>query len=300
MFPVSGQLKLEGKKVMGKTMPFWIKATFLFIGLQLLFHLLRGSLGGMLGWYLMHLSEFPEAVTGYSTIENGFQLVLRMEDLDAVAAISLTYGQIMWFLIINLLVFLILAPMKMAVVEQYWVAYKGETSIFKRVLHWYTDRKLFGKSIVVGLILDLGCRLIAILALLPSSALYAMIYSGSIIGVSTEESVRLSLLSFLALAFMIGGALLSFYLYTILYPIRYCLAARPDYSVGQVLRRGVDSIKGYRGEFFRFRLTFLHWYLMSFLTYGVIELYVLPYLSFSSFQFLQEAAKDRQEKNKTN
>lgn len=293
MLPSSRQLKLESKKVMGETMPLWIKVTFLFVALQLLFHLLRGSFGGMLGWYLIQLSDYPGAVTGYSTIVNGFQLVLRMEDLGLVAAISLTYGQILWFLIINLLVFLFLAPIRMASLEQYWIAFRRKKPNFKEILRWYTDPKLFGRSVIIGLILDLGCRLIAIIALLPSSILYVFLYSGNLIGASPEESIKIALMAFLAFALLIGGVLLSFYVYTILYPIRYCLAARPDYSVLQVLRRGMDSVKGYRGEFFKFRLTFLHWYLLSFLTYGVMELYVLPYLSISSFQFLQEVAKDR-------
>jgi uncharacterized membrane protein len=297
MFPISGQLKQEAKKTMGMSMPLWIKATFILVGLQLLFHVLRRNLGGMLGWYLMRISDFPDAATGYVAIENGFQFILRMEAMDAVAAISVTYGQVLWFLLINLLVFLLLAPMKMATMEEYWISHRGGTPQFKRILRWYIDPKLFFKSVVIGLILDLGCRLIAILLLMPSSILYMILYSGNWIGTSTEASIGGSVLALLALALLTGGMMLSFYLYTSLYPISYCLAARPDYSVRQIIKRGLDSIKGYRGGFFRFRLTFLPWYFMSFFTYGVIDLYVFPYLSFSAFQFLNAVARDRQEKD---
>ena len=108
MFPSSRQLKQEAKVVMGKSMRYWFKITLAFIGIQLLFHMLQEGLGGMLGWYMVSVSDFPEAVTGYFPMDDGFQLIFRMEDVGSIAAISLTYGQIIRFLLINLAVLLLL------------------------------------------------------------------------------------------------------------------------------------------------------------------------------------------------
>ena len=188
----------------------------------------------------------------------------------------------------------------MATLEQYWLSFRGETPSVNQMLKWNTKPKLFGKSVIIALILNLGCRLIAILALLPSSVLYIMLYGGTLIEASPENALQMSLLALLAFALLLIGALAAYYLYTMLHPISYCLAAQPDYSLQKVLQRGFESIQGYRSQFFRFRLSFIPWYFLSSLTYGVVDLYMLPYLSFSSFQFLQTAAIHRQDKHPSN
>lgn len=293
MFPQNRQMKQEGKLRMGLSMPFWMKATLLLVGLQVLLYVLRGQFGGLLGWYLIPIEKLPDAVTGYTVIERGLELVFRMDALELVAAVSLTYGQIAIFFLINALALLILAPVKLATLERYWLAFRGETQNPPSLLRWYTKPKLLGKSILVSLILDLGCRLLALLALLPSLLVYAYLYSGTWLSAHAEPDLTVSLLALLAMALLVGGALVAFYVYSTLYPIAYCLAAQPDYSMGKVLRRGLDSIRHCRKRFFGFRLSFLPYYILSNLTYGVMDLYILPYISFSSFHFLQEAAKQR-------
>ena len=295
MLPSNRTLKRDGKRAMGQTMRLWLSACLLFLGLQLVLTYLRGELGGMLGWYLIRLSEYPEAASGFFQLTNGFELILRMEDMGAVAALSLTYDQIARFLFINFFILLLLAPLHMGLLERFWLAFRSSATEGKSLLRWYTEPKLFYKSVMVSLILNLGCRVVAILALLPSTLLYWRLYGGSYLGASVEESMGIALLALLALGLMIVGSLASFFLYTTLYPISYCLAAQPDYSLGMVLKRGMESIRGNRFAFFQFRLSFLPWYLLSSFTYGVMELYVLPYLSFSSFQFLQAAATARAE-----
>lgn len=288
--PNSGQLKQEAKLLIGKSMHVWFKATLLLIGLQILFDLIRNKLGGRIGWYLIPLTKYSDAETGFFSREDGFDLVFRMQDIGQVAAISLTYQQIIWFLLINLLIFVVLAPIKIGILEQYWKSFRGEIPQVQHLARWYTEPKRLFHAIVVELVVNVGCRVLGILLLLPSSALYIMLYGGT----ASADLAMFSLVALLALSLLVGGAALAFFLYTMLYPICYCLAARPDYSLGQVFRRGIASIRGYRSEFFRFRLSFFVWYFVAFLTYGVMDLYILPYISFASFQFLQEAAKARQ------
>lgn len=293
MFPQNRQMKQEGKRSMGQTMPFWMKATLLLVGFQVLLYLLRGQLGGLLGWYLIPVEKFPDAVTGYTAIAHGFELVFRMDALEIVAAIALTYGQILRLLLINALVFLLLAPIKIATLERFWLAFRGETKEFPSMLRWYTKPKLLGKAVIVSLVLDFGGRLLAILALSPSMLVYAYLYGGTWLSAPSESGMMISILAFLAMGLLLGGGFFAFYFYSMLYPIAYCLAAQPDYPIGKVFRRGLDSIRGMRKRFVSFRLSFLPFYILSNLTYGVMDLYILPYLSISSFHFLQEVAKQR-------
>lgn len=48
-------------------------------------------------------------------------------------------------------------------------------------------------------------------------------------------------------------------------------------------------------RFFYFRLSMFHWHIISILTLGIAELYIFPYITFASLQFLQEAAIGRKE-----
>lgn len=279
---------------MGKTMPFWMKAILLLVGIQVLLHFLQGQLGGLLGWYLIPIDKFANAQTGYFAVENGFEVVFRMDALNLVAAMSLTYAQIVQFLLVNAMILLLLAPIKMGALERFWLSFRGVTQKFPSMFRWYTKPNLLGKSILVSLILDLGCRLFAILLMLPSSFIYFYLYGGSWMGTAMEASYLISLLAFLGMVLLLGGAALAFFCYSTLYPIAYCLAAQPDYSFKKVWKRGLASIKGEKGRFFRFRLSFLPWLLLSSFSYGVMDLYILPYLSFASFYFLQETAIRKQ------
>ena len=95
-------------------------------------------------------------------------------------------------------------------------------------------------------------------------------------------------------ALAIVAALFTFWLHSVLLPVRYCLCAHPEYSLGQVFRRGMASTKGFRGVFFGFRLSYFLWFAVSQFTYGVLDLYVLPYTSIGGMIFISEAARFKQ------
>ncbi len=271
-------------------MPLWFKATVLLVGVEVVFLLLRGPLGGALGYYLIPLDQFPNAVSGFFSINQGFEVVLTMKSLDLVAAVSLTYAQIGQFVLVNLLILIVVAPLKIAVLERFWLTFRRAEQALPSMLRWYTKPRLLGRSILISLLLDLFCRLACIVFLLPSMGLSLWFLGGDTGGLGTLGQI----LSPLAFLLFFGGLLLAFFLYTTIQPIAYCLAAQPDYSVSMLMRRGLDSTKGFRTRFLNFRLSFLPWYIFSAITCGVLDTYLLPYLSFSSFQFLQEAAKLRQ------
>ena len=294
--PSSKELKREGKMTMGKTMPQWFRITLILIAVQLAAFILRAELGGTIGWYLIPLENVPDAATGLYAMEQGFQAIFRVELMSVVAAIELTYGEIVLFLVINLVALILVAPMKLAVLERLWISFRqGLVAPDKlpKATRWYTQPKLFGKAVVVELLLLLGGNVAGIVFTLPSSALYVLLYGGNWLGNVMEPTPLLSMLALLAVGLLILGAWLAYFLYSTLYPVAYCLAAQPSYSIGKVLKRGLASTKGARGNFVTFRLTFLLWLVISNFTYGVVDIYILPYLSFSSFLFLRAVTEQR-------
>lgn len=286
-------LKEVAKRSMGRTMSFWLKLTLLFVGITLLLTMLRGQLGGSVGWFLFAIDQMPDAVTGYFPTSNGFELIFRLEPISTVAAFSLTYTQIVQIVVLTLLFILLIAPLKMATMERYWLSFQMEKH-FPKLLRWYTEPKLLFKSVMVSLLLDVGCLFLSLLLLLPSLMICLYLAGGSWMTATGAAATLVSLLPYLSVLLTVAAGLLYFYVYTILYPIAYCLAAQPEYTLGKIFQRGLYSTKGYRKRFFFFRLSFLPFYIVNSLTMGVMDMYVFPYLSFSSFHFLQEVARVRQ------
>ena len=103
-----------------------------------------------------------------------------------------------------------------------------------------------------------------------------------------------SLLQMGATVLAIAALVFTFWLHSVLLPVRYCLCAHPEYSLGQTFRRGLASAKGFRGAFFGFRLSYILWFFGSQLTYGALDIFVTPYSSLGGMIFLQEAARARQ------
>lgn len=284
MLPRHAVLKFEAKKSMGRSLPLWIKATFLLVGLEVAFLALRGRIGGLLGVYMLRADRFPDAVSGYFPQEGGFQLVARVDELGAIWAISLTYGDLIRFLLVNLLLFILVAPLKLATMERYWSAFRGEMK--KTVLfRWYTTPKLMGKALVVEGVVDLLCRGVGLLVMAASYGIIILIYQGILPPVMGAFGMLL----------MVGGLLFAFWLYVRLLPIRYCLAAQPDYTLGMVFEKGRASVRGYERPFFRLMLSMLPWYILSVVIFVAMDLYVLPYATFVALQFLQEVANHRRE-----
>lgn len=274
------------KDMMRKTMPLWIRITLLLVILQVGCYFLRMELGGVLRYYPVSLAEYPTAATGYFPTEGGFSLIVRLELLGIAVAIPLAYRQIITFLVVNLVTFVLLAPLMMAVQERYWAAWAGKTEPPRPIFQWYMNPSLAAKAVAVQLIIGLGSRLLGFLVMAPGSYLYFRIYGGDF----GPLSPQVGYLALLAMVIMLIGALLAFFISSALLPIQYCLAAYPAYTVGQAVRQGLGITKGRRWAFCRFRLSFLGWFLLSQFTYGALNFYVLPYTSLCAMRFVQEQA----------
>ena len=280
------ELKMLAKRLMFH--PICMRVTLLLVGLQVAFVGLRYLLGATLTYGVASLAQYGDTVSGIYFNSEGFSILFRMDLTQMVLAIPVTYAQLIRFVVFSVVVLLILAPIRLGVMEQYWSMLRGSGEAGVRpVLRWFRQGGKFGKAVVVELLLGAGVRLAGILATVPSLYLFYLFYTTtpSMAAYTTTSS----LLQIGATVLAIAALVFTFFL-----PVRYCLCAHPEYSLGQVFRRGLDSAKGFRGAFFGFRLSYILWFLVSQVTYGAMDIFVTPYTSLGGMLFLQEAARARQ------
>ncbi len=292
-FPRGRELKIEGKFLMARTMGIWMKVLVLFVVLNGIFLLCQYRYGFALGWVTVPIQDFAGAVTGFTLSPEGFELIIRLDAAGLVFACAQTFDQVLRVLLFAALGLVLLSPLKLGVFRHLWLGFQGENPSFGTVFQWYKRPALFVKSIALELMVGVGCYVLSLILVAPGSILSLMLYSGTL-NIDTTSGL-FDMVSLLAIGLNVLGGLIAFYLLCTLYPLYYCLAAQPDYSLGQVIQKGLLSTRGYRKEFFLFRLSFLPWYIFSRISFGTLELYVLPYLTLSTYLFLQAVAVDRQE-----
>ena len=293
-FPPRGYIKAMGKQAMGRSLPGWMKFVAVFVALQVLTYLALAQIdaaGPGIIYFYQAAAETANMKTGYSLGSGVFTATMRLDDFGAIAQLYITATGFLRYAVANFLVLALMAPLKMMSLERMWRAFRQQPPHPDGALRWYTKPNLLGKALLVELVVVLVGRFVIIAASLPGWAVSIFAY---VKASATGATAALSLLSLVSMFLMVMGILVGYYLVTRLIPITYCLAAQPDYSIGKIFRRGLDSTKGYESGFFAFRLTMLPWYIISSFTAGAADLYVFPYVSFASFQYLQESAVDRQ------
>ena len=298
-FPSHGHIKLTAKQEMGRSLPGWMRFVMVFVVLQVLTYLFLVQIDAAVPVAINSdrvTSSTQSLQTGYS-MENGeFIATLRMDEIGSITQLYATAEGFLRYAVANFLMLITLAPLKMMALERMWRAFRGQEPHPDGSLRWYTNPALVGKAILVDIVVVIGGALLIMAASLPGWAglMFAYVRASA-----SGATGLLSLLSLISMFLMVLGILLSYYLVTRLIPLSYCLAAQPEYPLGKVFQRGFASTKGYSSGFFAFRLTLLPWYFISSFTFGAADLYVFPYVSFASFQYLQEIAVDKQKNSRT-
>lgn len=268
-----------------------LPVTLVIVGVQLIFFGLRNVLGAALGYYMLDLASYGDTTSGIYQTADGVSLILRMDIAQTVLAIPVTYTQFRMFCIVTVVFFIVMAPLRLGVHEQYWNITRKQPCSIAGILPWFTDPRRLGKALAVEFVLEGAIHAVGILTLLPSMYLYVRLYSTA---TSPENWTAASTgLQVSALLLFILALLFTFWLHSLLLPVRYCLAAHPEFGLGEAFRRGVQSLHGFRARFFLFRLSFLIWFAASEITYSAADLYVLPFTALSGMVFLQEAARGR-------
>ena len=70
--------------------------------------------------------------------------------------------------------------------------------------------------------------------------------------------------------------------------VPYILEEKPGFSVGKAMRMSKKIMKGHKWQLFCLRFSFLGWYILGFLTFGLAFLYVGPYISAAEAVFYNE------------
>lgn len=81
---------------------------------------------------------------------------------------------------------------------------------------------------------------------------------------------------------LIVPGIMAFYSYAMAY---YILADNPGMTGSEAITASKEMMRGHRGALFRLHLSFIGWYLLSFLTLGIGLLWLSPYFSAASTAF---------------
>ncbi|MBR5534350.1 MAG: DUF975 family protein [Ruminiclostridium sp.] len=271
--------------------PLCLRATLMLVCMSVGLFGIRSVTGSNLTMGLVSLADYADTATGIYPNAEGFSIILRMDLTGMVMAIPVAYDQLIRFGIMMVLAYLVLSPLRLGAMEQYWSTLRGDQKQLLTVTQWFRKKNLFGKALVVEGVIQGVVRFIGMACAAPAFYLYYLFYSSveSVDDLTTQMVMLQNGASFLA----IFAGLLWLWLHSAMLPIRYCLAAHPEYTLKQVFSRGWASMQGYRMKFFWFRTTLLPWFFFSQLTYNVLDLYVTPYTSLASMVYVQECAKDR-------
>ena len=288
-FPLRREMKSYAKKLMMN--PLCLRATVMLVCMTVGLFGLRMVTNANLSMGLVNLADYADTATGIYPNAEGFSIILRMDLTQMVLAIPVAYDQLIRFGLMMLLAYLILSPLRMGDMEQYWSALRGDQQQLLNVTRWFRQKGLFGKALVVEGLIQGVVRFVGMACAAPAFYMYYLFYSN----VKTMDDLTNSMMMLQngASCLAIVAGLVWLFLHSAMLPIRYCLAAHPEYTLKQVFSRGWASMKGYRMKFFWFRTTLLPWFFFSQLTYNILDLYVTPYTSLASMVYVQECAKDR-------
>ena len=70
--------------------------------------------------------------------------------------------------------------------------------------------------------------------------------------------------------------------------VPYILEEKKDYTVGKAMKMSRKIMRGHKWELFFLRFSFLGWYILSLLTFGLALFYVLPYMNTAEAVFYNE------------
>ena len=290
--PLRREIKTQAKRMMLNLLS--LRVTLVVVGVQMAFFFLRILCNGTLRLTMANLSAYGDTASGVYVLDEGINVIFRMDLTGTVAAVSMTYPQIAAFVIINAILFLLISPLRLGAMEAYWKVTRGDGGRVVEMFRWYLEKGRLLKAWVVEFCLQALVSAVTFIASTPSLYLFYQFYSStaSLAGVDFSKRLMLWTADILAVLAMLFGI----WLHSLLLPVRYCLASHPEFTLKDTFYRGFRSARGIRGGMYRFRLSYIIWFFLSRLTYGAMDLFVLPYSSLGSMLYLTQAAKWYKEK----
>lgn len=178
---------------------------------------------------------------------------------------------------------------------------------------WKSSLLVFASSIALAIILGIiSCGVLAFITELLALPLYIGFIS-YILGLTREEEVSLTdifqdykkiglivvtlIISYVFIIFgyillIIPGIMIAFSLVM----VGYLLADSKETSISEaknIIRESIEMMNGYKLDYFIFELSFIGWYFLGAITFGIAYIYVIPYFTFANTLYYQRLKEKR-------
>lgn len=79
--------------------------------------------------------------------------------------------------------------------------------------------------------------------------------------------------------------------------VYYVFAENKEIAATEVLKRSKDLMNGYKMDYFLFCLSFVGWILLGILTFGILYIWIFPYITTAQAVYYDELSKKQIEQN---
>ncbi len=178
---------------------------------------------------------------------------------------------------------------------------------------WKSSLLVFASSIALAIILGIiSGGVLAFITELLALPLYIGFIS-YILSLTREEEVSLTdifqdykkiglivvtlIISYVFIIFgyillIIPGIMIAFSLVM----VGYLLADSKETSISEarnIIRESIEMMNGYKMDYFIFELSFIGWYFLGAITFGIAYIYVIPYFTFANTLYYQRLKEKR-------
>lgn len=178
---------------------------------------------------------------------------------------------------------------------------------------WKSSLLVFASSIALAIILGIiSGGVLAFITELLALPLYIGFIS-YILGLTRKEEVSLTdifqdykkiglivvtlIISYVFIIFgyillIIPGIMIAFSLVM----VGYLLADSKETSISEaknIIRESIEMMNGYKLDYFIFELSFIGWYFLGAITFGIAYIYVIPYFTFANTLYYQRLKERR-------
>lgn len=178
---------------------------------------------------------------------------------------------------------------------------------------WKSSLLVFASSIALAIILGIiSGGVLAFITELLALPLYIGFIS-YILSLTREEEVSLTdifqdykkigliivtlIISYVFIIFgyillIIPGIIIAFSLVM----VGYLLADSKETSISEarnIIRESIEMMNGYKLDYFIFELSFIGWYFLGAITFGIAYIYVIPYFTFANTLYYQRLKEKR-------
>lgn len=178
---------------------------------------------------------------------------------------------------------------------------------------WKSSLLVFASSIALAIILGIiSGGVLAFITELIALPLYIGFIS-YILGLTRKEEVSLTdifqdykkiglivvtlIISYVFIIFgyillIVPGIMIAFSLVM----VGYLLADSKETSISEaknIIRESIEMMNGYKLDYFIFELSFIGWYFLGAITFGIAYIYVIPYFTFANTLYYQRLKEKR-------